>query len=121
MNYLIIDTETSYNVGFLVVGYGGIASFLIPELTRLYCGYPPMLGWQKNTEAKVKDDREVYALILHNFITSTESGQKYAASIPVIYGERCAPFEGTGVSKEDNSKFIQWLGDFYRAHNLVNE
>lgn len=49
------------------VGIGGIVEYMIPELNDLYSGWQTAQSWRKNCHDLVKNDKEVYMLLLKRF------------------------------------------------------
>lgn len=50
-----------------VCGIGGVINFLIPELNDIYSGFEPKQIWKKNLYNKVKNDKNVYLVLVKRF------------------------------------------------------
>lgn len=50
------------------VGIGGVVNFLVPELNDMYSGFPVSQPWKQNCFNVVKDDFDVYLVIIEYFI-----------------------------------------------------
>lgn len=50
------------------VGIGGVVNFLVPELNDMYSGFPVSQPWKQNCFNVVKNDFDVYLVIIEYFI-----------------------------------------------------
>ncbi|MBS7401089.1 MAG: hypothetical protein KIG16_01080 [Eubacteriales bacterium] len=61
-----------------IVGIGGIINFIVPELNDLYSGWETRETWRKNCHNRVKNDKEVYLLLLKRFKNSCHTYPAYS-------------------------------------------
>lgn len=61
-----------------IVGIGGIVSYIVPELNDLYSGWETREIWRKNCHNQVKNDKEVYLLLLKRFKNSCDTYPTYS-------------------------------------------
>ena len=50
-----------------IVGIGGIINFLVPELNDFYSGWEANVLWKKKCLERIRDDKEVYLILLKRF------------------------------------------------------
>lgn len=50
------------------VGIGGVINFIVPELNDLYSGWKTNQVWRQNCHNLVKNDKDVYLVIMQKFI-----------------------------------------------------
>lgn len=53
-----------------VVDCGGIIAFTVPELNDLYSGFEAKQEWRRNCFDIIKNDKEVYLILLNRFMDS---------------------------------------------------
>lgn len=49
------------------VGIGGVVNFIVPELNDFYSGWKTNQGWRLNCHNLIKDDKEVYLILIKRF------------------------------------------------------
>ena len=49
------------------VGTGGVVNFIAPELNDFYSGWETKQQWRKNMHDKVKNDKDVYLILIKRF------------------------------------------------------
>lgn len=67
MHILICENASSEKNEKEVVGIGSIIEFIIPELNDLYAGYKTKCQWRKKWHDLVKQDKDVYIVLLKRF------------------------------------------------------
>jgi len=55
------------------VGYGGVVNLIGPELNDLYSGWQTKQEWRKNCHDLVRNDKDVYLVLLERFISKQEN------------------------------------------------
>lgn len=50
-----------------VVGIGGVINYIVPELNDFYSGWKTNQEWRKNCHNLIKNDKEVYMVLLKRF------------------------------------------------------
>ena len=89
----------------VVVGFGGVVNYLVPELNDIYSGWEPKQQWKKNCVERIIDDIDVYYELISRF-------KMFAADFyePGIYNDKMlySSFgEQYGVwSKSQNKKIF---------------
>lgn len=68
LHILICKYPSEDKIDGINVGIGGVINFLVPELNDLYSGFRPTQTWRKICFNKIKNDKEVYLLLLKQFI-----------------------------------------------------
>ena len=53
-----------------IVGIGGIINFIVPELNDFYSGWETKQPWRKNCHNLVRNDKNVYLILLKRFKNS---------------------------------------------------
>ncbi len=66
----------------VLVGFGGVVNFLVPELNDFYSGFESTLDWKRRCWNQVKDDKDVYLTLVKRFKPLLT--EKYA-SCPLIF------------------------------------
>ena len=69
LHILICKYPSAEKVEIAKVGIGGVINFLVPELNDIYSGWEPNAAWKKNCVDKVKNDKEVYLILMERFIS----------------------------------------------------
>lgn len=65
----------------ITVGIGGAVDFLIPELNDFYSGWKTKQSWRQSCHSLIKDDINVYYILLERFIKNTLIPGGYPISI----------------------------------------
>lgn len=66
--HILICREYFKYSTFEELGVGGIVNYLVPELNDVYSGWIPEIQWQQNCFDRIKNDKDVYLLVLNEFI-----------------------------------------------------
>ena len=67
LHILICENPSKDQNAFEVVGIGGVTSFIVPELNDVYSGWETKQEWKKNCFNLIKNDKEVYLILLKRF------------------------------------------------------
>lgn len=70
LHILICECPSAEKNQFEVVGIGGVINFIVPELNDFYSGWATNQEWRKNCHNRIKDDKDVYILLLKRFKTN---------------------------------------------------
>ena len=68
LHVLICKYPSIHKNLFEKVGFGGVVNYIVPELNDLYSGWETSQAWREKCHALVKDDKDVYMLILKQFM-----------------------------------------------------
>lgn len=88
----------------VLVGFGGVVNYIVPELNDIYSGWEPKQQWKKNCAEKVIDDIDVYLELVYRF--KLFANWFYS---PKVYNDKmlCASFgEQYGVWSSSKNKKI---------------
>lgn len=81
LHYKIVEeflTEKSIEETKLIVGFGGIVNFMVPELNDYFFrGFIPSLEWKQNCLSKVSKNRREYEDFLYRFKYLIYSGKNF--------------------------------------------
>lgn len=66
--HVLIAEETEPKLRY-ICGFGGVVDYFLPELNDLYSGWESSQKWRRTCHSKIKNDREVYLIILERFMT----------------------------------------------------
>ena len=67
LHILICENPNPDHNKLEAVGIGGVENFIIPQMNDFYSGYPIKLPWMQNCFNKVKDDYDVYKILVKRF------------------------------------------------------
>lgn len=81
LHILICENPAEEHNKFEAVGIGGIKNFIVPELNDLYSGWVTKQNWRLNCHNLVKNDKDVYMVLLKRF--------KDNCSTYPLYSEDC--------------------------------
>lgn len=73
LHILICESPSEEQNELEAVGIGGVINYIVPELNDLYSGWVTAQAWRANCHARVKDDKEVYLLLLKRFKTNCKN------------------------------------------------
>lgn len=89
-----------------LVGIGGVIVYLVPELNDVYSGWTATQDWQKKCHDKIINDKQVYLLILQQFIDFV----KYDETLSLFVTDEsflCQSLNDRyGIWNSDNNKMI---------------
>ena len=67
LHILICENPAENHNADEVVGIGGVVNFSVPELNDFYSGWKTNQGWRLNCHNLIKDDKEVYLILIKRF------------------------------------------------------
>ncbi len=67
LHILICENPAENHNADEVVGIGGVVNFIVPELNDFYSGWKTNQGWRLNCHNLIKDDKEVYLILIKRF------------------------------------------------------
>lgn len=67
LHILICENPSQDKNLFEAVGIGGVINFIVPELNDFYSGWHTNQSWRINCHNKIKDDKEMYLILLKRF------------------------------------------------------
>lgn len=62
------------------VGFGGVVTFIVPELNDFYSGWETSQSWRKICHDKIKDDKAVYMKMLSQFLEIEKDDKDFDVS-----------------------------------------
>ena len=77
LHILICENPSSEKNEFEAVGIGGVINFIVPELNDFYSGWETDQQWRKNCHEKIKNDKDVYMVLLKRFKHSCDKYPLY--------------------------------------------
>ena len=80
LHILICENKAVDRNKYEEVGIGGVINFLVPELNDFYSGWETKQEWRKNCHNLIKDDKEVYFVLLKRFKKSCNNDRFYIES-----------------------------------------
>lgn len=114
LHILICKYPAADKVPIAKVGIGGVVNFLVPELNDIFSGWEPKLAWKKNCVDRIKDNKDVYLVLLERFIRENKDDsyfeiEKLLRSYNEEYG---------GWSQKNNSELNNKIKDIYKNCNV---
>ncbi len=77
LHILICEEPSLESNPFEIVGIGGVINYLVPELNDVYSGWETAQAWRANCHALIKEDKEVYLVLLKRFKTNCKNYPYY--------------------------------------------
>lgn len=72
-----------------MVGIGGVINFIVPELNDVYSGWESKQQWQTNCHNLIKNDKNVYLILLQRFNDNADKYPFYTRnSLLTSYNEK---------------------------------
>lgn len=81
LHMLICKYPSAERVDTVRVGFGGVVSYIVPELNDLYSGWKTNQPWRKTCHEKVISDKDVYMKLLKQFIDIEKDDEGFDISI----------------------------------------
>lgn len=78
LHILICEDPSLEANPFEAVGIGGVINYLVPELNDVYSGWETAQAWRANCHALIKEDKEVYLVLLKRFKTNCKNYPYYS-------------------------------------------
>lgn len=74
LHILICEYPSKEKIEGYDVGIGGVVNFLVPELNDVYSGWMSKQQWRENCYNKIREDKDVYLLLVQRFIQKQGNG-----------------------------------------------
>lgn len=102
LHILICENPSPDHNLYEVVGVGGVINYIVPELNDVYSGFVTEQPWRMSCHNLIKNDKDVYMVLLKRFKTNCSDNQFYSGDC--LFTSFNAPYGKW--SKENNRKLF---------------